>query len=479
MSTAVVVGSGPNGLAGAVRLAQAGLSVTVVEARDRIGGGTRTSQLTVPGVLHDDCSAFHPSGVASPFLRSLGLEREGLRWRWPEIDVAHPLDDGRAGVLSRDLDRTVASLGVDGPRWRAMFEPLVADFDRLVADVFGPILHVPRHPTALARFGLASLPPATWTARRFRDQPARGLFGGVAAHAFGRLDVPVSGAVGVLLAASAHAVGWPVAEGGSGAIAAALAGRLRSLGGVVETGRPVRALDELRDASGRLPDVVLLDVAPDAAVRIVADLLPPRVRRWLLRYRYGPAAYKVDYAIEGDVPWTNDDCRRAGTVHVGGTMRQIAAAEAAVVRGQLPPRPFVLVGQQYLADPSRSVGSINPVWTYAHVPHGWAPETGADPAAIVTRQLERFAPGFAERVVATHVRSAPELQRYNPNYVGGDIGTGANSLRQLVFRPRPTTDPYGIGVPGVYLCSAATPPGGGVHGMGGFHAAQRALAGLR
>lgn len=477
MTTAVVVGSGPNGLAGAIRLAQAGLSVTVLEAHERPGGGTRTSELTLPGLLHDDCAAFHPTGVASPFFSSLGLEEHGLRWRWPEIDLAHPLDDGRAGYATRSLAASAtASLGVDAARWLRIFGPMVRHFDDLVDEVFQPVTHLPRHPVALGRFGVKALQPATWTTARFRDDPARALFSGVAAHVFGRLDTPLSGSVGLMLTATAHAVGWPVAEGGTASITRALLSVLTSLGGTVRTGVRVTSLDQVRELTGgAAPDVVLLDTAPAGVLDIVGDRLPPRVRRALTRYTYGPAAFKVDLAIEGDIPWTNEACRRAGTLHLGGTAEEVAAIEAATVRGEMPERPFVLLGQQYLADPSRSSGTTHPVYAYAHVPYGY----DGDATEAVLRQVERFAPGFRERVLAVAPRGPAALEAYNANYVGGDISAGANTARQVAFRPRIALSPYELGVPGVYLCSAATPPGAGVHGMGGFHAAETALARLR
>ncbi|XBB67451.1 NAD(P)/FAD-dependent oxidoreductase [Nocardioides sp. WV_118_6] len=477
MTTAVVVGSGPNGLAGAIRLAQAGLSVTVLEAHERPGGGTRTSELTLPGLLHDDCAAFHPTGVASPFFSSLGLEEHGLRWRWPEIDLAHPLDDGRAGYATRSLAASAtASLGVDAARWQRIFGPMVRHFDDLVDEVFQPVTHLPRHPVALGRFGVKALQPATWTTARFRDAPARALFSGVAAHVFGRLDTPLSGSVGLMLTATAHTVGWPVAEGGTASITRALLSVLTSFGGTVRTGVRVTSLDQVRELTGgAAPDVVLLDTAPAGVLDIVGDRLPPRVRRALTRYTYGPAAFKVDLAIEGDIPWTNEACRRAGTLHLGGTAEEVAAIEAATVRGEMPERPFVLLGQQYLADPSRSSGTTHPIYAYAHVPHGY----DGDATEAVLRQVERFAPGLRERVLAVAPRGPAALEAYNANYVGGDISAGANTARQVAFRPRIALSPYELGVPGVYLCSAATPPGAGVHGMGGFHAAETALARLR
>jgi phytoene dehydrogenase-like protein len=474
MTTAVVVGSGPNGLAAAVRLAQAGISVTVLESGDRPGGGTRTTEYGHPGVLHDDCSAVHPTGVVSPFLKSLPLQDFGLEWLWPELDLVHPLDDGRAGVMSRDMDRTVASLGRDGARWRRLFEPMAGNIEALISEVFQPALHLPSHPIALTRFGLNALMPATVTVRRWKDDPARALYMGVGAHVFGKLTTPLSGSVGLMLTAVGHAVGWPVAKGGSQAISTSLVGLLESLGGTVKTGVTVESLDQLRDVTGSAPDVVMLDTAPEGVLRIVGTQLPDRVRRAFTKYTYGPSTYKVDFAIRGDVPWTNEDARRAGTVHLGGTAEEIVAIEAATVRGEMPERPFMLVGQQYLADPSRSADGLNPIWSYAHVPHAYP----GDATEAVIGQIERFAPGFRDTIVETHVRNVPQMAAYNANYIGGDICAGANTFRQIAFRPRPAANPYTLGVDGVYLCSAATPPGPGVHGMGGFNAAETALARL-
>lgn len=471
MSTAVVVGSGPNGLAAAIRLAQAGVEVTVIEAHERPGGGTRTSERTVPGVLHDDCAAFHPTGVASPFFASLGLERHGLRWLWPEIDLAHPLDDGRAGVAGRDRELSRRSLGDDAGRWDRLFDNPTRNFEALIEEVFQPALHLPRHPVVLGRFGVGALQPATWTARHFRDDPARALFMGVAAHAFGRLDTPLSSSVGLMLTAAAHVVGWPVAEGGTENITRALLAELEELGGKMVTGVRVTSLDQLRDLAGGAPDVTMLDTAPRGVLDIVGEALPGHVRRALGRYRYGPAAFKIDLAVEGDIPWTNEACRRAGTLHLGGTASEIAAVEKGTGRGIMAERPFVLLGQQYLADPSRSQGSVNPIYAYAHVPHAY----DGDATDAIIGQIERFAPGFRDRIVAVSTRNPAELETYNPNWVGGDISAGANTARQIALRPRPALDPYALGVPGVYLCSSATPPGAGVHGMGGFHAAEAAL----
>lgn len=470
MTRAVVVGSGPNGLAAAIRLAQRGLDVTVLERADVPGGGTRTSQATVPGLWHDDCSAVHPLGVLSPFFASLGLQRLGLRWEWPDIDLAHPLDDGRVGLLSRDLDRTVESLGVDGRSWRRTFAPLARDFDATLLDVLRPIQHVPRHPWALARFGAHAAWPATTYVRRWSDEPARALFTGSAAHAFARLDRPLSASVGVLLTTAGHRAGWPVARGGSHSIATALVAVLEGLGGRVLTGVEVEDLDRLPVPP---PDLVMLDVTPAAALRLAGDRIAPPVRRALRRYRHGPAAFKVDFALDGPVPWTNLDVGRAGTVHLGGTADEIAHAEEQVVRGRMPERPFVLVSQPFVADPTRSAGGRFPLWAYAHVPHGWT----EDVTETVIAQIERFAPGFRDRIVGVAARGPEQLEADNPNYVGGDIGAGANGGLQLLVRPRPARDPYRLAAR-LFLCSAATPPGAGVHGMCGVNAAESAIRGL-
>ncbi|MFE0251294.1 phytoene desaturase family protein [Streptomyces sp. NPDC059010] len=466
MSDAIVVGAGPNGLAAAVALAQRGLKVTVLEAADEIGGGTRSSELTLPGLLHDHCSAVHPLGVASPFLRTLGLERYGVEWAWPEVDLAHPLDGGRAGVLVRSMEATVRGLGADGPAWQRLFAPLAADFDALTEDVLRPVPHLPAHPVALARFGLRALQPATAVARRWHTEEARALFAGAAAHLMYPLTGPASSAVGLMIIGAAHRFGWPVARGGSRTITDALAALLTQLGGTIETGVRVDSLAQLAPAR-----IVMLDTAPGAAARICGDRLPGRVRRAYRGWRHGPAAFKVDLAVQEGIPWTHEACRRAGTVHLGGTLEEVVRTEAQTAGGRMPERPFVLVGQQYLADPGRSRDDIHPVWAYAHVPHAHP----GDATEAVLRQIERFAPGFRERIVGQAVRSTTELARYNANFIGGDIVAGANTARQVTLRPRLAADPYSTGIPGVYLCSAATPPGAGVHGMCGANAARSAL----
>jgi phytoene dehydrogenase-like protein len=466
VTTAVVVGAGPNGLAAAVTLAAAGVSVTVLEAADTIGGGTRTIEAIVPGLLHDVCSATHPMAVGSPFLKSLDLDRYGLKWCLPEIDCVHPLDDGTAGVLYRSVDQTAAGLGRDGRRWQAMFGHNSDRYDALTDDILGPLLRIPHHPLTLARFGLPTVLPASTLVKTFRTEQARALFGGVAAHAFQPLHRPLTSAIGLGILTAGHREGWAVAAGGSQMIATALAALLTDLGGTIETGVRISSAADLPPA-----DVTLFDLDPAAVSTILGDRLPHRIAKVFNRFRRGPGAFKIDFAVQDGVPWTNPPARRAGTVHLAGDYRELAAGERDIHAGRMPERPFVLVGQQYLADPQRSAGDIHPVWTYAHVPNGF---TG-DATEAMFAQLERFAPGFRERVVGYEVRTPARLAEYNPNFVGGDINTGAEDIRQLVFGPRTTLSPYSLGTPGMYICSAATPPGPGAHGMCGANAAQTAL----
>jgi phytoene dehydrogenase-like protein len=470
MSKAIVVGSGPNGLACAAALAREGVEVTVLEAEEAIGGGTRTSELTVPGLLHDECSAVHPMAAGSPFLESLDLARYGLEWRWPEVDLAHPLDDGSAGVMMRSIDETGAGLGEDGAAWRRLFGAPSRAFESLNEDLFRPILHVPRHPIRLARFGLAAAMPVAALARLWKGPRARALFGGVAAHAFRPFGQLMGSAVGVALVCACHAFGWPVARGGSRSITDALAAFLLEHGGTIETDVRVRSLAELPRA-----EVVALDLSPDAVADVAGDRLPGHVARAYRRYRHGPGAFKLDLAVEGGVPWTNEACRRAGTVHVGGSFEEIGAAEGEINEGRMPERPFVLVAQQYLADSDRSAGNVHPVWAYAHVPNGY----DGDAEGVMVDQIERFAPGLRERIVASTSRSTTEIAAANTNFVGGDIINGANTPIQVVIRPRFALNPYSTGIPGIYICSAATPPGAGVHGICGYNASQAALRHLR
>lgn len=467
MTSAVIVGSGPNGLVAAAILARAGVDVTVLEASSTIGGGLRSREAIVPGLIHDQCAAVHPMAVGSQVLADLGLEHHGLRWRWPQIDCVHPLDGGSAGVLHRSVAQTAAGLSADGDRWSALFARNSADYDTLAQDVLGPLLRFPTHPIKLARFGVPTTAPASVLARVFATQEARALFGGVAAHAFVPLDRPLSSAIGLGILTAGHRHGWAVAQGGSQSITDALVSVIRSHSGRIETGVRVTAADRAPDA-----DVTLYDLSPAGVVDVLGDRLPGRVQRGYRRFRYGPGAFKVDFAVQNGVPWTAEAARRAGTVHLGGDFAEIAANERAVNRGVMPERPFVLVGQQYLADPSRSAGDIHPLYVYAHVPHGY---DGDATDAIIT-QIERFAPGFQDRIVGQSVRTTTGFADYNANYVGGDILTGAKTIPQLVFGPRTTLRPYDVGIAGHFICSAATPPGPGAHGACGSHAAQRALA---
>lgn len=479
MPSALIVGSGPNGLAAALTLAAGGVDVTVLEASDSIGGGTRSGELTLPGLLHDHCSGFHPLAVDTGFSRQFDLTAHGLTWAWPEIQYSHPLDGvggGRGASVWRSVDRTAGELhnnknndDDDAASYRRLFGPLTERFPQIVDEFLQPMVHVPSHPVSLARFGLYAAMPAGLLARRWRSEEARALFAGVAAHAFRPLDSVMSSAIGVALGTAAHRYGWPVAVGGSATIAAAMASRLTDLGGRIETGVHVRDHREL----GRY-DLLMLNTAPSAAADILGSALPGRVARAYRRYKHGPGAFQVAFAVEGGIPWAHAPSRRAGTVHVGGTFAEIADAERQVVRGRMPERPFVLVGQQSVADPARARDGVHPVDTYAHVPAGW---TG-DATQTIIDQIERFAPGFRDRIRATRSTSTQAIEQYDPNFVGGDIVTGANTPLQLVFRPRVTPDPYSAGIPGVYLCSAAAPPGAGAHGMAGWNAARSALAHL-
>jgi len=468
MSSAIVVGSGPNGLACAAILAKRGVEVTVIEAEGRIGGGTRSSELTVPGLLHDECAATHPMAVSAPATLELELDRYGLEWGWPEVDLAHPLDGGGTTML-RSLEATAAGLGEGGERWRRIFGAPSRGYEPLTEDIYRPFVHLPRHPLRLLRFGLPAAAPATLMARALGTPEAAALFGGIAAHAYAPLNLPLSSSIGMALVCSGHAYGWPVAKGGSIAIAKAYAAVIEERGGRIETGRRVRSLDELPDA-----DAVVLDLSPRGALDLAGDRLPPRAARAYRRYKQGPGAFKLDLAVEGGVPWAYEPARRAGTVHVCGSFAEVVVAEREINRGRMPERPFVLLAQQYLADPQRSQGDLHPVWTYAHVPSGY----GGDATEVILDQIERFAPGLRERIVATSTRTPAEIEAANANFIGGDILTGANTPLQTLLRPRAAAVPYETGIPGVFICSAATPPGAGAHGINGFNAAEAVMKAL-
>jgi phytoene dehydrogenase-like protein len=457
---AVIVGSGPNGLAAAVTLARAGLGVRVVEGAATPGGGCRTAELTLPGFQHDVCSAVHPMLAASPFFRGWG----GVRLREPEVQWAHPLDGGRAGAVVRSLRATAAGLGADASRYERLIAPCVRHADEIVPAVLAPLRRVP--PPAIARFFAYGVLPATVFASRLRTGVARALAGGAAAHAMLPLTAPVTGAYAALFFTLAHAAGWPVVEGGSAGIVDALVGELESLGGSVETGHWVSDLKELPRARA-----VLLDVTPRQLLGIAGDRLATREQRALGRYRYGPGVCKVDWALAGPVPWAAEACRAAGTVHVAGTFEEVAAAEADVAAGRHPERPFCIIAQPGVVDPTRAPAGRSTLWGYCHVPNG----STVDLTERIEAQIERFAPGFRDLVLARSTRTAADLEHCNPNDVGGDIAGGAASLRQALFRPTVRWNPYRTGIPGVYLCSASTPPGAGVHGMCGVHAAHAAL----
>ncbi len=460
---AVVVGSGPNGLSAAVNLARAGRSVLVLEAAEVPGGGTRTMELTLPGFLHDVCSAIHPLALASPFFRTLPLEEHGLNWIEPDVQLAHPFDDGTAAVLRRSVQETACSLGPDADAYRTMMQPYLEQADDLFASILGPF-RLPRHPLLLGRFGLAGLQSAVRFARRqFRGDRAPAIFAGMAAHALVPLESPTTAAYGLFLAVLGHTVGWPIAAGGSQRIADALVSLLRSHGGELQTNHRVETLDELPDSHA-----VVFDLTPRQILKITGTHFPKRYRRQLEHFRYGPGVFKIDYALDGPVPWRAEACRHAGTVHLGGTLDEIARSEHEVGQGRHPERPFVLTAQQSLFDQARAPEGKQTFWAYCHVPNGSTVEM----TDRIEAQIERFAPGFRDRVLARHVISPQWLERHNANDVGGDINGGLQDLRQLFTRPATRINPYTTPDPRLFIGSSSTPPGGGVHGMGGYYATQ-------
>ncbi len=465
---AVIVGSGPNGLAAAVELARRHRRVLVVEGHDEIGGGTRTSELTLPGHLHDVCAAAHPLGAGSPYFRRLPLQDYGLEWVQPDIPVAHPLEHTTV-ALHRSIPDTAAGLGVDGEAYRSLVAPLASRIDGLLDSVMGPLVRIPRHPFTLARFGLNGMRSSHAIAARFETQEAKALWTGLAAHSIARLDRPFTAGVGLTLAVAAHAYGFPFARGGSRAITDALAAYLTDLGGHIETGTWVASIDQLPAA-----DVYLLDVAAQAAPAIAGGRLRSITRRRLGRWKAGPGVFKVDYALEGPVPWRDETLAAAGTIHLGGTAAEIEASERAVTEGGHPPRPYVLVTQPSVVDHTRAPNGHHVLWAYSHAPNG----SDRDLTDAIEAQIEHYAPGFRRRVVGRATMGNTAYELYNPNNVGGDIAGGALTVGQLIARPLPVPRPHRIG-DGVYLCSSATPPGAGVHGMSGYHAAvaaDRALA---
>jgi phytoene dehydrogenase-like protein len=461
---AAVVGSGPNGLSAAIVLARAGFRVAVFEAAAEVGGGLRSAPLTLPGFVHDVCSAVHPLAVASPFFKSLPLAAHGLEWIEPPVMFAHPFEDGSAAAVRRAVDDTAAELASDGAAYRRIFEPIVANWHQLESLVLAPPA-VPRHPFAAARFALHGLRSAeAFASRTFRRRETRGLFAGAAAHGMIPLDRPVTAGFGLVLTALAHAVGWVFPRGGAQQIANALAACLRSLGGEIHTGTAIASIDALPPARA-----VLCDLSPRPFLRIAGHRLPAAYRRRLERYRYGLGAFKVDWALDAPIPWRSERCAEAGTVHLGGTIEEIARAERSAWAGRAPDRPFVLLAQPSRFDPTRAPVGKHTVWAYCHVPHG----STTDMLPAIEAQIERVAPGFRERVLARHVMGPAALEEHNPNYVGGDIAAGVSDVRQMLARP--TLSWYSTPCRGLYLCSASTPPGVGVHGMCGYYAAERVL----
>jgi phytoene dehydrogenase-like protein len=464
---AVVVGAGPNGLAAAITLARAGRSVLLVEAAATVGGGTRSAELTLPGFVHDVCSAIHPLGIVSPFFKSLSLREHGLEWLFPEAAVAHPYDDSPAVILERSVEDTARGLGADAAAYRKVMSPFVERADQLLPDLLAPLWPPPRHPLLMARFGRRAIASARHAAiHLFRGERARGFFAGLAAHSVLPLESAFTASFGYLFGLLGHTAGWPVARGGSQKIADALASCLRSFGGEIETGRRVTSLDDLPPSRA-----ILLDLTPRQILRIAGARLPARYRRALERYRYGPAAFKLDMALAGPIPWKDPMCARAATVHLGATLDEISASERAPHAGQLAERPYVILAQQSLFDPTRAPSGRHTAWAYCHVPHG----STLDAAGRIEAQIERFAPGFRDVVLARHVTTPAAFALYDENYVGGDIAGGSAAFPQLFFRPALRLVPYATPDPGLFICSSSTPPGAGVHGMCGYRAARVAL----
>lgn len=473
MTTAAVIGSGPNGLAAAITMAAAGVSVTVYEAADRVGGGARSAELTLPGLIHDECSSHHPFGLAAEFSRTFDLSAHGLEWGYTEVEFSHPLDHGRGAAVVRSVVETSRTLGADADTYRRFFSPVASRMPTVADEFLQSLIHIPRHPLHLATLGMRAALPAAAVARLFRTEEAKALWSGVAAHTFGPFDLPLSAAIGTSLASAAHYFGWPVAIGGSGRLTEAMASLLRSLGGRIETGHRI---DDVRELG--TPDILMLDTGPAEANRIAGSQLSGWARTTLGRWQNGPAAFKVALAVDGGIPWSHEPSQRAGTVHLGGTYAEIAAAEKDVARGRMPERPYALLAQQHLADPGRGQGSVVPIDVYAHVPQGF----DGDATEAILDQIERFAPGTRDRILKITPRGTSQIESLNANFVGGDILTGRKDPLQLVLGPSPGFDPYRLSRRrddrGIYLCSAAAPPGPGAHGMSGFLAAKRAIADL-
>lgn len=462
---AIIVGSGPNGLSAAITLQKAGLSVLIVEAKPTIGGGMRTAELTLPGFKHDICSAIHPMAMGSPFFADLPLHQHGLEFVHAPLPAAHPFDNGKAAILSRSIEETALSLGKDKQAYLDLIQPLVASWPKIVDDTLGP-LGIPKHPLLLAQFGLKAMQPASWIAKRFETEEAKGLWAGMTAHSIQPLTNFSSAAIGMVLSAVGHLYGWPIPKGGSQSIADALGSYFLSLGGKIETNFTVKSLEQLPSS-----DAVLFDVTPKQLLEIAGDKFSPLYKWQLERYRYGMGVFKVDWALDGPIPFTAEECNKAGTVHLGNTFNEIAAGEQLSSSGGHPEKPFVLLAQQSLFDATRAPEGKHTGWAYCHVPNG----STKDMTAAIENQVERFAPGFKDQILAKNTMNSSQIEAYNPNYIGGDINGGILDIGQLFTRPALRVSPYRTSAKGIYICSSSTPPGGGVHGMCGYHAAKTAL----
>lgn len=465
---AIVVGAGPNGLAAAIMLQQHGLQVLLVEGKDTIGGGMRSAQLTLPGYVHDVCSAIHPLAVLSPYLSTLPLQQHGLEFIYPPIAAAHPFDDGSCAILTQSVAATAQSLGSDAKTYMQLMQPVVDAWPIIADDILAP-LHIPKHPLLMAQFGLKALQPATRLARRFSSRQAKGLLAGMAAHAIQPLTNMATSAIALVLLASAHVKGWPVVKGGSQAIANAMAAYFTSLGGTIQTGFYITSLQQLPSARA-----VLFDVTPKQLLQIAGHKFSSIYKWQLQRYRYGMGTFKIDWALDAPIPFTNEACKQAGTIHIGNTLEEIAAGEKLTSKGIHTDKPFVLLAQQSLFDVTRTPPGKHAAWAYCHVPAG----STKDITSIIEQQVERFAPGFKDCILARHTFNSAEMEEYNPNYIGGDINGGIIDIAQLFTRPALRLSPYKTSAKGLYICSSATPPGGGVHGMCGYHAARRVLRDL-
>jgi phytoene dehydrogenase-like protein len=462
---AIVVGSGPNGLAAAITMQQAGLSVLLIEGKETVGGGLRSAEVTLPGFVHDVCSAIHPMAIASSLFTKLPLEKHGLQFIQPTIAAAHPFDDGSAAALYTSIEKTAKSLGEDETSYIKLIRQVARDWPVIASDVLGP-LRFPKHPLAMMRFGLKAITSAAYLSKRFHSKDAKGLWAGMASHSMLPLSNVTTSAIGLVLMASAHTSGWPIAKGGSQAIADALSSYFKSLGGIIQTNFYVHSLSELPSSHA-----VLFDVTPKQLLEIAGHKFSSLYTSQLKGYRYGVGVFKIDWALDGPIPFTAPECRQAGTVHLGNTWEDIAASEKLTSEGKHSEKPFVLLAQQSLFDASRAPVGKHTAWAYCHVPNG----SDLDMTAQIEKQVERFAPGFRERIIGRHTMNSSQLEAYNPNYIGGDINGGMMDVRQLFTRPALRLSPYRTSAKGIYICSSSTPPGGGVHGMCGYHAARRAL----